>query len=1222
MTEQHKNLCAYSIPLYGKHLIEASAGTGKTYNITRIYLRLLLERRLTVEQILVMTFTNDATEELRGRIDASIREAINHWHTLTQEDEYFIALAKKISEAEAILLLKTALLYLDQAAIFTIHGFCKRVLTQHAFATGVTFNAHMETNCQELTLEACQDFYRTLSKKSAEQYQLLAQFWQTPASFVSQFSRAINVDANLQVMSAQTVIESFNLQVKQAKADLFAHKDFLFTHLVEVKKGAERQQREIEFEQLINFLDDLVDDIQLATQKMPTEFFNGRRFSRSAHKAQLIEIFSGVNALKTDITKIIEKIAKAQAYSIVNQGILIIRENVKAKKTQQNMLSFDDLITTLAQALTQYDFSSELAARLLAQFPVALVDEFQDTDPQQFAILQALYFPKNSNNNLESTGSALYLIGDPKQAIYGFRGGDVFAYLAARKACQYHWAMDTNWRSSPSMISAYNRLFWGNKLTENTRPVFGYDIPYSQVNPSVKGQQLAVIDTTYQALQFIHFNVSEYLDKKGEMAQSFRPIMATWCATEISRLLNITDMAKTKGVIAKDIAILVRDGSEAAEIKIALSHAGLSAVYLSERENLFATEQASQLLTVLRGILFVENERFFSAALANPLLALTPYDFYQLQQDQHRWQDLKFSFADLRKQWQQKSFISMALALLHGYINVNDDDILNSKDRILTNLLHLFEALQSASQRHQQGQELLFWFEQQIEATDPEGETELRLESDEDLIKIVTQHGSKGLEYPVVFIPFATRHKDPLKFGNKSVSLLNYHDEQGNLQLSLDGAKSAKDAMRDEAYAETIRLLYVAITRAKQRCYILSAPFKEAHNSPLGLTLKWQENTDIAQFLQQLALENSSNIGVELITEVLPNKNLLSEHSIKNQVPHDEKTQYQQAQFIGKIERDWWLSSFSALKKNLRGSGVSAPDHDNELTINANGVVNSQLLRFRLAKGAHTGNLLHNIFEHCDFTQPNWSEHLSKPLSLYSDLAEEDKPALITWLDDVLQTSLLVNDEQVNIKQSDHKESINELCLAKLAWSATLRESEFYFPMHKAVASTLTQLLTQHRQDKRVQKFAQDIPLNSVQLPHYQKLNGMMHGFIDLIFYHQGKYYVCDYKSTHLGDKFSDYTAISLLEDIEKNHYDLQYLIYSLALHRYLQQRLPNYDATTHFGGVYYLYLRGMSTDNDATNTIKNNQLNTNSTGVYYQAINAQLLQQLDQLFLGDLHEC
>ena len=194
-----QNLVAHSIPLAGKHLIEASAGTGKTFNITRIYLRMLLERKLSVEQILVMTFTKDATQELRGRIDTFIRQAINNWSTLVIDDPYFSAIAEHIEETEAKHLLRKALLFLDEAAIFTIHGFCKRVLNQHAFASGLAFNAQMEANCQELILESCQDWYRSLAQQSPDDFLLLAEFWPEPNGFLSNFSKALAQQNELDV---------------------------------------------------------------------------------------------------------------------------------------------------------------------------------------------------------------------------------------------------------------------------------------------------------------------------------------------------------------------------------------------------------------------------------------------------------------------------------------------------------------------------------------------------------------------------------------------------------------------------------------------------------------------------------------------------------------------------------------------------------------------------------------------------------------------------------------------------------------------------------------------------------------------------------------------------------------------------------------------------------------------------------------------------------------
>tara|TARA_B110000495_G_C22996950_1_gene587851 strand:- start:306 stop:1817 length:1512 start_codon:yes stop_codon:yes gene_type:complete len=499
------------------------------------------------------------------------------------------------------------------------------------------------------------------------------------------------------------------------------------------------------------------------------------------------------------------------------------------------------------------------------------------------------------------------------------------------------------------------------------------------------------------------------------------------------------------------------------------------------------------------------------------------------------------------------------------------------------------------------------------------------------------------MEYPVVFVPFATRHKDPLKFGNRNVSFIEYHDENGVLQHSLDGSVAARATMAEEAYAEAIRLLYVAVTRAEKRCYILSTGFEHFEKSPLGKTLKWTADSDIATSLQQLIQDNPNEIALTVLD------NYLSDESTDNQLDHQlasqhenkigsdlastEKPQPAVARFNGKIERDWWLSSFSALSKNLRHNGVSAPDRDNQdgvLAVGDNELesslnphlnnpsnINSHELRFTLTKGAQTGNLLHDILEQTDFSAPDWQKSCHWPLVKYGVIdatadtvkqvnddakgvsalssQEHSEARLIQWLEAILHTPL-----------TDSR----DLSLAQLKPLDTLRETEFYYPMRSASSSQLTKLLTEHRNTRK------DNALNSVSssrhghrvhLPSYQQLKGMMHGFIDLIFHADGKYYVCDYKSSHLGDQYSDYNDSAMRHNIEKSHYDLQYLIYALALHRHLKYALADYDPKQHFGGIYYLYLRGMS-----------NQAEHHGCGVYYRQITLAELAQLDDIFAGE----
>ncbi|HCM46884.1 MAG TPA: exodeoxyribonuclease V subunit beta, partial [Colwellia sp.] len=354
---QLKNLDAATIELNGKHLIEASAGTGKTYNITRIYLRLLLERELTVEQILLMTFTKDATQELRGRIDVFIRLALSDWDNLCEEDSYFATLDKRIEKPQREFLLKRALLFLDEAAIFTIHGFCQRVLNQYAFTSGLPFNANMAANSSEITLQVCQDWYRSLAKSDDESFMLLASFWATPDSFVSSFSKAIGHTSVLSVVDVESIEVEFIALVRLASQSLSANSDLFENALILVKKGVDQEKRRDELLQLTAWLESIISkelsllDVGQGKVKMPDGFFDGKRFARSTFKADLLEAFSAVKEVKEQVKKIATNINKAKAYGIVKSGIYTIRQQVIEQKQALNLLDFDDLINTLANCL-------------------------------------------------------------------------------------------------------------------------------------------------------------------------------------------------------------------------------------------------------------------------------------------------------------------------------------------------------------------------------------------------------------------------------------------------------------------------------------------------------------------------------------------------------------------------------------------------------------------------------------------------------------------------------------------------------------------------------------------------------------------------------------------------------------------------------------------------------------------------------------------------------
>ena len=1160
MNPQH--LQVETLPLTGRHLIEASAGTGKTYNITRIFLRLLLERQLEVEQILVMTFTRAATEELKGRIATLLRQVLEGWDQLDSGDPLFAQLTSHFSRDEALPRIARALLHLDEAAIYTIHGFCKRVLTQQAFQSGISFNPTMEANTQQIELEAVRDWYRRLAADSASHLAIAVQ-WPTPESFLRAFARLV-----CSTISAQSSDPS------QLRRDYLAHKQQTLTALqgsetqladLLIDHHKQREQRQQEWQLLLAWCSEAE-----SLTPMPAEaaaFLDGRRFGK-VNRPLLQQLLAPAITLRTLAANIEDEIQTAERYAIVNAGISEIRRDIATAKQRQQLLNFDDLISQLATAL-HAPSGPQLAETLRGLYPVALVDEFQDTDPTQYSILDLIY---------RGEESALYMIGDPKQAIYAFRGGDVFAYLQARLGADQQWQMGINWRSSSAMIGGYNRLF---SRPADHPSVFGFGIDYHAVAASPHADATPLHDAGRDsALQLIYFPYQdEFRDSRAKepvMKQEFCPVIAHWCAAEIGRLLGAPARLGESPIQEHDIAILVRDRREAGYMQTALQQQGLASVYLSTRDNLFASTEALELVTLLRGIIELENERLFTAALSTRYMGLDAQALLQLRDSEQQWEHYYDTLAELRILWLQHGFMAMALQCLHRFSRPDPAQ----HERSLTNMLHLFELLQQASQRHRLPRQLLSWLQNQCDAPIPLSEAELRLESDANLIRIVTQHGCKGLEYPIVFIPFASRYKDPIRFGNTINEVLEYHDRDSyQPQAQLGYTTDAALLTREEGHAETIRLLYVAITRARSRCYLCATPFKGYEGSPLGATLGLTAGAELLDGMQQLVARSSGTIQ---LLEVDTTANAVPPLSPPPLAPMPLSA----APFNGTIERNWWLSSFTALTHNLSQGGISQPDRDQLSTITIEGSATTPPaplgLRFTLTKGAATGNLLHDTLEQTDFSRPLWATTLVRPLARFGALADADQPQLIQWLDEVVATPLLGANETTAPR------------LADLDWGTTLRETEFYFPLQQLQISALQQLLSHHRGEP-----ATLAPLSR------RQLQGMMHGFIDLIFEWQGRYYVADYKSNWLGDGYDAYQPHALEQDMRRHNYDLQYLIYSLALHRYLQRRLPDYAPEQHLGGVYYLYLRGMHPQQQG--------------GVYYHPLSPALLQQLDQLF-GDNH--
>ncbi|MED5235384.1 MAG: 3'-5' exonuclease, partial [Pseudomonadota bacterium] len=500
------------------------------------------------------------------------------------------------------------------------------------------------------------------------------------------------------------------------------------------------------------------------------------------------------------------------------------------------------------------------------------------------------------------------------------------------------------------------------------------------------------------------------------------------------------------------------------------------------------------------------------------------------------------------------------------------------------------------------------------------------LESDSQLIRLITQHGSKGLEYPIVFVPFATGYRDAAKNGNTTSQIFTYYDEEKqDLQMQLGQTPQAIARVQSESEAEDMRLAYVAVTRAAHRCYMGVVPLTNNERSALARALGVGgdgSNNDWSSVLNRVADEDASHashIDGDEFEEVY-----------NGFEQEDELPQLTALQFTGTASEEWRLYSFSAMSRlttaganqsvetgtaaesgatteplsqtlpsvpvlqTIRDEEVYASDPlmgemgTIDADINSSAGIESTVsksdLRFTLEKGASAGNLLHDILEHSDFSAPDWEE-TGKELVNRFGLDEKRTPLLYKWLEEALQTPLYPN---------------MQLSMSDLPLAQTLREAEFYFPMNDTQWTQLREVLATHRQN-----VADVIGGEMETAPQLitAKLQGMMHGFIDLIFEHDGQFYVADYKSTWLGDTLDSYTPTALFHNNQHHLYDLQYLIYCLALHRYLKNTLPNYDPDMHFGGVYYLYLRGMHPENER------------GEGVFYTDVPSSVLNRLDGIF-------
>lgn len=1159
-----KSFDSLTIELAGRNLIEASAGTGKTYAITALYVRLLVEQGLLPENILVVTFTEAATKELRDRIRQRLRDVRDIFAGIPGSDELGHALLRAADAGapwggEALPRLEAALQTFDCAAIATIHGFCNRALQENAFESGSLYDTELTAQQEPLILGLVEDFWRTtLFGEATELIQLVVAAKWTPES-LAKFLRGKLANPELKIVPCFSSAEV--AQCTDACRRLFAELQAVWRQrrqeIVTLLAGHEGLRRSA-VTYRADVLTGLVTELEsFLDGDSPYRLFSGfERFTAGFIDRQRLAKKEPPNDPFFEQCAALDAAVNRQKLALLWSLYDYVASRLPRRKAQVNLRFYDDLLTDLLAAL-QGGSGGQLAAQIRGRYRAALIDEFQDTDQIQYRIFQAIF---------DDDTLPLFLIGDPKQAIYSFRGADVFAYLGAKADIpeQRRFSMAQNWRSTPQLVEGVNLLF-----NRSRQPLLLAGLDFPPVTAAAAGQRLFLGDCDPAPLQ-LWFMGREAGNNKPLDLNRVRPRIVAAVAAEIAVLLTAASAGRAtlgdRPLTPGDIAVIVRSHGQAAQVHAALAGYGIAAVVRSNA-CIFASAEAAELCTLLGALAEPAREERVRSALATTLLGVSGNEIARLLTEAAalEWEQRLAAFRDYHDLWRLHGFMVMFRRLLAAEGVRGRLLSLPGGERRLTNLLHCGELLHSRENAARLGCDALCtWFCHQV-SSPPEGEEyQIRLESDEQAVRILTIHVSKGLEFPVVFAPFSWGGV----LDNEETVVCH---EEGRLvaDYGSENLERHRHLARQESLAENLRLLYVALTRAQYRCYLVWGRFRQSESSALAYLLHGDAGGEAHDILAELA---SSLDSVDDAALLAPLQSLvaagrgalaLTIDPAEAAIPVITAPLPPPALSCGESERrlddGWQVSSFTAFAGGHK-EAAELPDHDEQQgsemrpaeTAPAEGSI------FAFPRGARAGTFLHGILEKLDFAtaDPAAISSLVGAALGRSTFGAKWHGPLCTLVRQTLSVPLAGG--------------AATFTLADLGRNSWQTEMEFYFPLQFIGSRSLAAVLQRHAASNRG-----DLAKVAAMLD-FREVHGMVRGFVDLVFRHEGRYYLLDWKSNHLGNRLEDYGQEQLSRAMSSHLYPLQYLLYTVALDRYLRLRDPAYRYEEHFGGVFYLFLRGI----------------------------------------------
>ncbi|MEO9280782.1 UvrD-helicase domain-containing protein [Acinetobacter sp. WA-87] len=1185
------------IEFSGLHLIEASAGTGKTYTLSSLMVRIFLEKYLP-RQVIATTFTRAAAAELKSRIRARLVETYRYLDTKRSLTEKEILLQAELESdlllqhvlkhfatriAYACERLKLVIDQLDELFVGTLDSFSQKLLREFAFESGKIERAQITDDAKAYSRQLIHDVLREWIQSQPQTVidaLYLAGELKSVDSFVKLVEDSLNFSSAHFKLPEKPTIEFEQLaQLKQLATEIdisllepyYSLDGEHYKHVsgTVFRNGAFNKLFSEYLPQLLQVLTQsdsiLVFDGSLAAQRELIFKFLGQLADQKVFKKCPAEISDGfyqhpciqqIQQLFGVLKNYAEQFDQLHIYL---KAYLCVEVKKRLPQILQNKgeTTFSQQIRTLSEAL-KGEQGQRFAVFVQARYPLILVDEFQDTNQDQDDMLASIWrHPERYQKG------CMIMVGDRKQAIYGFRGGDMLTFLNAYKDIQAkhgrEYKLIHNHRSVADLVEVVDALF-------QRQIDFGEQVQYDPIRAGTRPHP-ALVDQNQPNPHPLRWLLLK--DKETEAQQVAWKIRDLLNQSHTGQLYLQKD-TQTQALNEDDIAVLSRNHDGLDRVQFELERLGIRVNRPSKR-SVFDCTIAQDVGALLTAILHPYDEAKVKRALISRLFAMDLKQLLQLEQTAEGLSQFMTGFDAIRELWSAQGFLVAWQQCLNQFGIWKNLVAVQSKDneRVVVNLRHLTEILSQHSEKYQGAQNLYHWYLKQLQSPlDREWELERRLSSEAG-VQLMTIHQSKGLEFKIVFL---LRADKPFRENNKT---LNFSTQDVTTPESAQTVTQRVVAIADKTYlnetelkqheeralAEQNRLWYVALTRASHRVYALMQDTDGKSVSGLAF---WKNRAE--PFQHRCCTD-------EMILEQPPAAMHLNQHIniIEIQAQH-----FPDQRFYSRGK-----TSFSYLAQHLRHKvgtdllasqnheAVLAEDElDQVISVEVTAAQPISWIKSNFPRGTLAGNFLHEIFEHIDFQcADEWISEIRRRFkndysSLWQDLLikyQESFPeeqeaeyslyhAVATWLQEILNTPLSQG-FRLNQLQPEHY----------------LSECPFYLALSDRVLAM-----------KRIQQLFAEYGMEMPELLEARSAR-YLNGSIDLVYFDGQRYHIADYKSNYLGENLADYSVESIAQSMSLASYWLQAGLYLVALHRYLKVKMQNYDIEQHLGGATYLYLRGMN---------------------------------------------